>query len=195
MSGRGAAGVCELLNGENCGCKRPPEINGAMLLDEPDATALARRAHNGAEVTQIVAGVAVIRTRSNHNLRASEDELSRNSLLQLRIALKGQSSPDLPLPAATRNASIEAADVQDVYTDFRGRTWQMRSWPLADQDMKVVSLGRQLADGYVVLMATVPTAVSYGALLQLKFVSNLVYVGCESLPAIDVAQTAGARRR
>jgi serine protease Do len=193
LTGRGAAGVCELLNGQNCECKSPAETNGVLLVDEPEADALTRRAKSGADVTQIVAGAVVVRTRGSTGTHAPE--LSKNPLLHLKLALKGQSSPDLMLPASARRADVEAADLEDVYTDFRGRAWQVRTWPLADQDLKVVSLGRELPEGYVVLMSTVPTAVTYGALLQLKFVSNLVYYGCGDLPALDVAQAVGVKQR
>jgi hypothetical protein len=68
----------------------------------------------------------------------------------------------------------------------------MRKWPLLDRDLEVISMTRELTDGYIVLTRTVPTAIDYGALLQLEFVANLVYYQCEELSGEGVARLAAA---
>jgi hypothetical protein len=71
----------------------------------------------------------------------------------------------------------------------------MRTWSLSDQDLELVSLARKLPDGYVVLTRTVPAALRYAAELQLKFVANMVYYGCEELHGEGVAQVADTMHR
>jgi hypothetical protein len=94
---------------------------------------------------------------------------------------------------APRNSALRSASTggDQVYTDFHDRTWYMRTGPLGYHDQVTVSLARRLPDGgYVVLKRTVPTALSYAAALQVKFVANLVYYGCDELPAEGYAQVA-----
>jgi len=81
------------------------------------------------------------------------------------------------------------------FTDFHGRTWHMRTWPLLDRDLEVVSMVREVGDGYVVVTRTVPTALDYAAGLQLKFIANLVYYQCEEAIGEGVAQVASTLHR
>jgi hypothetical protein len=95
----------------------------------------------------------------------------------------------------SKSVSRAGANQDRVYIDFHDRTWHVRTWPLLDQDLEWVSLARKLPDGYVVLTRTVPTALTYAAELQVKFVANLVYYGCEELQAEGVAQVADTMHR
>jgi len=52
-----------------------------------------------------------------------------------------------------------------------------------------------LPDGRVALMRIVPTAAAYGALLQLKFVGNLIYYGCADTPPLNVVDISQRRER
>jgi len=54
----------------------------------------------------------------------------------------------------------------------------------------MISLARPLPDGYVVLTRTMPTALSAAAAMQIEFVANLVYYGCEQSPSEGIAQLA-----
>jgi hypothetical protein len=186
IAGRGAESVCTLINGEECQCKAQPNVNGVLLMDEPDADARARRAKARAEVTQVVAGIVVVRGGGKIRSVASREAPSTDALAHLKLALKGEPNLDSELSEAARRADVEVADLDESYDDFHGRTWRMRAWPLADEDLKIVSLGRDLPDGHVALMRIVPTATTYGALLQLKFVANLVYYGCGEAPAVNM---------
>jgi hypothetical protein len=194
IDGRGAASVCNLMNGEPCECKARRDVNGVLLMDEPDADSRARRANTNSGATQVVAGVAVVRVSSNRT-SGSKDSLSSDPLAHLKLALRGEPDIDSELSAAARHADIEAADLDETYEDFHGRSWRMRAWPLAGADLKIVSLGRDLPDGRVALMRIVPTAATYGALLQLKFVSNLVYYGCADSPPLNVVEVSRPERR
>ena len=174
LRGPGAAGLCELLNGSSCQCVR--SAKGIVRVDVPTADALARRAKSGARVMEVLAGAIIVRTRGPRG--ATPRELSGNPQLHFTLASKGRSHPDLMLTHAARSALPEPADLEEVFTDFRGRSWQLRTWPLVDENLKLVSLARELPDGYVVLMRTVPTAVSGASILQLQFVANLVNYEC-----------------
>jgi serine protease Do len=185
IAGRGADSVCDLINGERCECKAARDVKGVLLMDEPNADARARRASTGASVTQVVAGVVVVR-EGGGRYASTKVGLSADALAHLKLALKGEPDLDAELSASARRADIEVADLDEVYEDFHGRAWRVREWPLADEDLKIVSLGRDLPDGRVALMRIVPTAAAYGALLQLKFVGNLIYYGCADSPPLNV---------
>lgn len=190
IAGRGADSVCKLINGEDCQCKARPDVNGVLLMDEPDASSRVRRANEGGAVTQVVAGVVVVRDGDRRHA-STKVGLAQDPLAHLKLALRGE--PDLAgdLSAEARHADVEVADLDEAYEDFHGRTWQVRAWPLADEDLKIVSLGRDLPEGRVALMRIVPTAAAYGALLQLKFVGNLTHYNCAETPLNVVDNSHG----
>jgi serine protease Do len=190
VTGAGAAQVCNLLNGRSCKCKARAGISGTLVFDNPHADALIRRVDAGEDVSETIAGVTLFRTRESSVAGAHGHDLSSDSLLHLSLALKGQAGFSLPLTASKKLVSRAAADPDRVYVDFRDRTWYMGAWPVGNRDLAMISLARKLPDGYVVLTRTVPTALSYAAELQVKFVANLVYYGCEELPGEGIAQVA-----
>ncbi|MFL6601788.1 MAG: trypsin-like peptidase domain-containing protein [Steroidobacteraceae bacterium] len=194
LTGNGAAEVCNLLNGKNCECKPRAGASGVLVVDDPSADELLRQISTGKDVSRTVAGTLVLRTRSSGS-GTHRPELSTDPLLHLRLALKGQAIPDSRSEGAAEVMSRVAANRDDVYTDFRDRTWHMRTWPLLDQDLELISLARKLPDGYVVLTRIMPAALSHAAELQLRVVANLVYYGCEELQGDGVARVADTMRR
>jgi hypothetical protein len=194
LSGEGAADVCNLLNGESCECRARPGVSGVLVVDDVRASDLIRQVNTGKYALK-VAGAVVLRVQEGSDADARRRDLSSDPLLHLRLALKGQAGPDLPLEESAKAASRATADQDRVYMDFRDRTWRMRTWSLSDQDLELVSLARKLPDGYVVLTRTVPAALTYAAELQLKFVANMVYYGCEDLHGEGVAQVADTMHR
>jgi serine protease Do len=194
LAGDGAADVCNLLNGKNCECKARAGVSGELVVDDPGANKLIGQVDTDKDVAQKVAGVVVLRIRQSSDARAQRD-LSSDPLLHLKLALKGQARPDLPLEDFAKAASHAVADQQRVYVDFHDRTWHMRTWPLLDQDLELVSVARKLSGGYVVLTRIVPAALSYAAELQLKFIANLVYYACEELPSEGIVVVADTMRR
>jgi serine protease Do len=93
--------------------------------------------------------------------------------------------------SASQNSQSLAspADLQP-YVDYHDRTWSMRVRPVKHSDSIEVSLTRRLSEGYVVLTRTAPTSLTYAATLQTQFIANLIYYGCEDLPAEGVARVA-----
>jgi serine protease Do len=181
LTGEGAPEVCNLLNGEGCKCRARTGVSGVLVVDDPSADEVIRQVSMGKDVSRTVAGVVVLRLREGNDTGAHRHDLASNPRLHLRLALQGQAGQDLALKQTVKAASRTAADLDRVYIDFRDRTWRMRTWPLLEQDLELVSLARKLPDGYVILTRTLPTALSRAAELQLKFVANLVYYGCEAL--------------
>jgi serine protease Do len=190
LTGNGAAEVCDLLNGKNCACKPRAGASGVLVVDDARANDLIRQVNAGKDVLQKVAGAVLLRKADRGDVGGRRYDLSSDPLLHLRLALKMQAGPDQPREESAKAASRAAADQDRIYIDFRDRTWHMRTWPLLDEDLELISLARKLPDGYVVLTRTVSAALSYAAELQLKFVANLVYYGCEELPAEGVAVMA-----
>jgi serine protease Do len=166
LTGETAADTCTFLNGGNCQCKPRADATGELVMSEPPRSG----------DSQIIAGVGVVRTQ--------EPVASASQLL--KVALHS--------PTRSDAASVRSGEIvhqQDgEYVDFHGRPWHMRKWMLLNQDLEVLSMERQLNDGHVVLTRMVPTALDYGAELQLEFISNLVYYQCEELSGEGVARLA-----
>jgi serine protease Do len=194
LIGEGAADVCNLLNGARCECRARTGVSGVLVVDDVSANELMRQVNTGKYALK-VAGAVVLRIQEGSDAAARRHDLSNDPLLHLKLALKGQAGPDLPLDESAKAASRATADQDRVYIDFRDRNWHLRTWSLLDQDLALISLARKLPDGYVVLTRTVPAALRYAAELQLKFVANMVYYGCDELPGEGVAQLADASWR
>jgi hypothetical protein len=194
LIGEGAADVCNLLNGARCECRARTGVSGVLVVDDVRANELMRQVNTGKYALK-VAGAVVLRIKEGSDAEARRHDLSSDPLLHLRLALKGQAGADLPLEEAAKAASRATAGQDRVYIDFRDRNWHMRSWSLSDEDLELVSVARKLPDGYVVLTRTVPAALRYAAELQLKFVANMVYYGCEELHGEGVAQVADTMHR
>jgi serine protease Do len=194
LIGEGSADVCNLLNGERCECRARTGVSGVLVVDDVHANELIRLVNTGRNALK-VAGAVVLRIPEGGAAEARGHDLASDPLLHLRLALKGQAGPDLPLEESAKAASQATVDQDRIYVDFHDRTWQMRTWPLLDQDLELVSLARKLPDGYVLLTRTVPTALRYAAELQVKFVANMVHYGCQELRGEGVAQVADTMHR
>jgi serine protease Do len=195
LTGDGAPDMCNLLNGKSCACKPMSGSSGVLVVDDPETPELIQRVNTGEEISKKVAGVVLVRTPEGSDGGTQSPDLSNDPLLHLKLAIKGQARPDQPQEAFPTLKSWTRVDQDRLYTDFRDRAWQLRTWQLSDQDLELVSMMRKLPDGYVVLTRTVPTALSYAAALQVKFVANLVYSQCDELPGEGEAQVADTLHR
>jgi serine protease Do len=191
LRGNGAAELCNLLNGRSCLCKPRTEVSGELVVDGRDRDSRNLLGTSG-DVAQVVAGAGLLRTMKND--RRNSDPL-KDPASHLKLALTGPNRSDVDLDAATQMKSWMAVTADSDFTDFHGRTWHMRTWPLLDRDLEVVSMVREVGDGYVVVTRTVPTALDYAAGLQLKFIANLVYYQCEEAIGEGVAQVANTVHR
>jgi serine protease Do len=194
LIGEGAADVCNLLNGEGCECRARTGVSGVLVVDNVRANELMRQVDTGKYALK-VAGAVILRIQEGSDAEARRHDPSSDPLLHLKLALKGQAGPDLPLAEPAKAASRATADQDRVYIDFRDRTWHLRAWSLVDQDLELVSVTRKLPDGYVILTRTMPAALRYAAELQLRFVANMVYYGCEELHGEGVVQLADTMHR
>ncbi len=186
LTGAGAEEACNLLNGEFCQCKGRAGLKGRIVSDIPHIDEQLSRIEKGEPVAAVLAGVTIVRTAERNNVSTHGTDLSRNSLLHLNLALKAQEAhlqSSRPISRRTRSPA-------EVYTDFHDRTWYLRSWPLEQQDFVMISLARAVPNGQVVLTRIVPTALGAAAVMQVKFVANIIYYGCEDLPSQGVALVA-----
>jgi hypothetical protein len=195
LTGDGAAEICSLLNGNRCQCRAKPNISGELVLDNSRLDEMDLKLDAGEDVVQTVAGVSLVRTRSGSDPKLAAADLSGNARFHLKMAAKGASRSDPHLISATEVAARAEPGQDTSYVDFHNRSWHLRTWTLSDQDVALVSVARELPDGYVVLTRTVPTALGDAAVMQLQFIANLVYYGCEELPGEGVAQVADTMRR
>lgn len=183
LRGRGADSLCTFLNGEECHCKALRDVKGVLIVDKPTANADVRRAEDGATVIQLITGVTVLRASDPQRNDEGNGDAAAATLAHLKLALRREKDLEVGLAAKVARARIEAAELDMTYQDYRDRSWRLLVWPLADEDMKIVSLRRKLANGSVVLMRVVPGATTYAALLQIKFVANLTYGSCQETDA------------
>jgi hypothetical protein len=184
LTGDGAADVCNLVNGKSCQCKAREGISGRLVVDDTHADELNRKVDAGGQVIEKVAGIVVVRIRDGQEAAASTIDVSRDPILHFKVAREGQTIPDMKIPPA---------DQDGTYNDFHDRNWHVRTWPVLSQDLEVLSLVRKLPDGYVVLTRTVKSALTNAALMQLKFVANVIFYECEDLQGEDFARMANAR--
>jgi hypothetical protein len=194
LRGNGAAELCNLLNGSNCLCKPRAEVSGELVVDHRDLESRNLLSTSG-DVSQVVAGAGLIRTMKNRTWDRRNSDPLKDPASHLKLALTGPNRSDVDLDTSTQMKSWMAAAADSDFTDFHGRTWHMRTWPLLDRDLEVVSMVREVGDGYVVVTRTVPTALDYAAGLQLKFIANLVYYQCEEALGEGVAQVANTLHR
>jgi serine protease Do len=187
LTGAGAAETCNFLNGKYCQCKGRAGVKGRLVANNPRVDEQLSQIEKGKDVAAVLAGVTIIRTTEGNAAPTHRSDLSRDSLLHLSLALKGRMAPS---QWSSNPVSRRTTDRGEVYSDFHDRTWYLRSWPLEHRDFVMISLARSVPDGYVVLTRTVPTALGTAALMQVKFVANIIYYGCEELPSKGVAQVA-----
>jgi hypothetical protein len=192
MTGDAAADTCSFLNGRNCECKPRTDASGVLLINESPTAGANQLVETSDSASQMVAGVGLVRTFRAKDRSARDSDPVSNAAYHLEVALRASTRSDLHLDVS-RQARLWVAQGKDGnYVDFRNRNWHIRKWPLLDRDLEVISMVRALPDGYIVLTRTVPTAVDYGAELQLEFVANLIYYQCEELSGEGVARLAAA---
>ena len=191
LTGEGAADTCNLLNGSNCQCKPRSGATGTLLVNDLRPNESKRPA----DVLQTLAGATLIRTTSRQDdTRGNHDPVS-NASFHLKLVLQSATRQTQGSDASGEMRSWAAQREDRVYVDFHDRAWRMRAWPLLDRDLEVVSMAREVSDGYVVVTRTVPTALEYAAELQLKFIGNLIYYQCQELSGEGVAQVADTMSR
>jgi serine protease Do len=192
LEGAGAAEVCNLLNGSNCQCKARAGVSGTLLLDQSPPSDLIRKVESSEDAVEQIAGTVVARIRDGSTGAARERDVTNDPRHHLELVLRKQLSAHLPLPVSPKSSSLAGADQDAVYVDFHERAWHLRSWPLLDQDLEVVSLARKVPDGNVILTRIVPASLSYAAQLQLKFLANVIYFECDELAGEGEARMASA---
>jgi serine protease Do len=179
LTGEGSSDVCDLLNGRACQCKPTHGVSGELVVDDAQAAELARRLSAGEEVSQKVAGSMLIRLRAHDDARSNRHDPMSDPGAHLKLALKGAGAASRALDITPDLASVADSQEDEAFTDFHGRIWRLRAWSLSDRDLAVISLVRKLPNGYTVLTRTAPTALVYAVRMQLQFVANIVYYGCE----------------
>jgi serine protease Do len=92
------------------------------------------------------------------------------------LILKGVPVPRVVGTQAVRITSAGPA-VQDVVVrDSYGRVWQERTWALGYADMYLMTLALPTPDGYVGMMAMVPTGLAEVQTEALRFLADYFYV-------------------
>jgi hypothetical protein len=180
LTGDAAPDTCSFLNGGRCECKPRTDASGVLLVDDSPG--------NG--TSQLLAGVGLVRTSKAKDSHGRDYDPSSNASYHLEVALRASTRSDLHLDVSNAAQSWIAQQKESNYVDFRDRSCRLRKWPLLDRDLEVMSMARELDDGYIVLTRTVPTALDYGAELQLEFIANLIYYQCEELSGEGVARLA-----
>jgi hypothetical protein len=178
IGGANAAPACELLNGAACRAVPPTEKDVALTPDAPEVVA-----RKGASPT-LYAGRfdgALLLRRKTAGVMTLETLFGVDSpgMTPERFALRTDER------WRDRSPSLELENVATTerYADLHGRLWDLRMWPIKEQDLQLIALARPVADGYVALFRVVPTALAHAATLHLKILANIDSVVDTAAPA------------
>jgi hypothetical protein len=163
-----AAAACELLNGSACSERDAMDDDVVLKTSEP---AVVAQTQEGPTLrTMWLDSVLVLRRKTPRE----------PTLENVFTAEGGTLSADyLALTTAKRwrdhRPAIELGPSEPAqkYTDLHGRQWQLRTWPVREQDLKMIALARPVEDGYVALFSVVPTSFVHAATLHLEILANI----------------------
>jgi hypothetical protein len=174
LGGAVAATACELLNGSACSERAAAETD--VVLEATEPSVLAQTEAGPTLETMWLDGTLVLRRKTSRGI----------TLDNVFDAENGSISPQkLALATAKRwndhtpPIELDTADPARRYTDLHGRHWQLRSWPVHAQDLKVIAVARPLAGGYVALVSVVPTSFAHATTLHLEILANIDSVAGE----------------
>jgi serine protease Do len=129
---------------------------------------------NGYVETAQYPGGTLVRLRMPDDVKWAD--LYANSKLFMDLVLKGMPLRRSVGSDAVRITSLNTAATDSTYLDAYGRTWQVRSWPVPNNDSVVLSMALATPQGYVALVTQRPTAMQSFASDDLRSLSGFVYL-------------------
>ena len=137
-------------------------------------TADATLANNGSVAISVLGGAMLGHVRLPDDVTHAALDNDSHTLMDYllkAVPLKRPVGAD-----QVRITSLGDAQSQTSYTDSYGRVWQLRVWNIGFQDAVVVGLSMPVPDGYIVLIRGATTASTHDTVLDLRALTDFVYV-------------------
>jgi hypothetical protein len=129
---------------------------------------------NGYVETAPFPGGTLVRLRMPDDVKWAD--LYTNSKLFMDLVLKGMPLRRSVGSDSVRITSLSTAAMDTTYSDSYGRTWQVRSWPVPNNDSVVLSMALPTPQGYVAIVTQRPTVSQAVALDDLRSLTGFVYL-------------------
>ena len=183
LVGPAAPSICALLNGHYCQCKPQSSATGFVATDKSVTNEILHHILKGEDSSRTItiAGVVLLHTRKHSSATLQENSAPDNAYFDRSSVQNRQASLHTGTPKMLG---------QKAYIDFQGRTWTVEAGPSGHHDISLITMGRELSDGYMTLTRQFPTSLRRAAELQVQFVANLVNYGCGTSLGDPVAQVA-----
>jgi serine protease Do len=129
---------------------------------------------NGYVETAPFPGGTLVRLRMPDDMKWAD--LYANSKLFMDLVLKGMPLRRSVGSDSVRITSLSTATLDSTYLDAYGRTWQVRSWLVPNNDSVVLSMALPTPQGYVAIVTQRPTVIQAVSLDDLRALTGFVYV-------------------
>jgi len=129
---------------------------------------------NGYVETAPFPGATLVRLRMPDDVKWAD--LYGNSKLFMDLVLKGMPIRRSVGTDSVRVTSLGKAALDTTYLDAYGRTWQVRSWLVPNNDSVVVSIALPTPQGYVAIVSQRPTVIQAVSLDDLRSLTGFVYI-------------------
>jgi hypothetical protein len=129
---------------------------------------------NGYVETAPFPGGTLVRLRMPDDVKWAD--LYANSKLFMDLVLKGMPLRRAVGTDSVRITSLSTATLESSYLDAYGRTWQVRSWLVPNNDSVVLSMALPTPQGYVAIVTQRPTVIQAVSLDDLRALTGFVYV-------------------
>lgn len=121
-----------------------------------------------------IAGVTIMKL--HHREDSAVARLFSDSRAYMDLLLQGLNFKRPVGPEQVTITSLGVAEDESEHVDSWGRKWQLRSWGLPSEDLRVHSLSLPLPDGCAIIMAVAPAGQSLANQRGLRTLSDFVYV-------------------
>jgi hypothetical protein len=174
LGGPLAAAGCELLNGSVC--SERDAMDDDVVLKASERAVVAQTKAGPTLQTMWLDAALVLRRRTPgettlDNVFTAEGPKLSPETLALTTAKRWRDHEPF--------IELDASEPAQGYTDLQERQWQLRTWPVRAQDLKMIALARPVEDGYVALFSVVPTSFVHAATLHLEILANIDSVADE----------------
>ena len=130
--------------------------------------------HNGYVATGAIGNLLLVHLRKPDDLSASQ--LYRNAGKYMDLLLGGWSFTRDIGTEKVRITSLGKPAEDSIYTDAYQRHWQVRTWPLAYANARVISFSLPVPDGYVAIMRLVPAGETHPVMIDMQATCDFIDV-------------------
>lgn len=121
-----------------------------------------------------IAGVTIMKL--DHRKDAAVGRLFSDSRSYMDLLLQGLNFKRPVGPEQVAITSLGVAESESEHVDSWGRRWQLRSWGVPSEDLRVHSLALPMPDGCAIMMVVAPAGQTLAIQRGLRTLSDLVYV-------------------